>query len=81
VQRCRTHKVRNVTERITDKTVKAQTKAVMHAAYKLPEKEGMKRLTQQAEWLKRDYPDAAVSLLEGLEETFTVNRLRDSHRP
>lgn len=75
VQRCRTHKVRNVTERITDKTVRAQTKAVMHAAYKLPAKEGMKRLTQQAEWLKRDYPDAASSLLEGLEETFTVNRL------
>jgi transposase-like protein len=75
VQRCRTHKVRNVTERITDQTVKAQTKAVMHAAYKLPAKEGIRRLTQQAEWLKRDYPDAAASLLEGLEETFTVNRL------
>jgi transposase-like protein len=75
VQRCRTHKVRNVTERITDKTVKAQTKAVMHAAYKLPAKEGMKRLAQQAEWLRRDYPDAASSLLEGLDETFTVNRL------
>lgn len=75
VQRCRTHKVRNVTERISDQTVKVQTKAVMHAAYKLPAKEGMQRLRQQAEWLKRDYPDAAVSLLEGLEETFTVNRL------
>lgn len=75
VQRCRTHKARNVTERITDKTVKAQTKAVMHAAYKLPAKEGIKRLQQQAEWLRRDYPDAASSLLEGLEETFTVNRL------
>lgn len=75
VQRCRTHKVRNVTERIPDKTVKAQTKAVMHAAYKLPAKEGMSRLKQQAEWLKRDYPDAATSLLEGLEDTFTVNRL------
>ena len=75
VQRCRTHKVRNVTERITDKTVKAQTQAVMHAAYKLPPKEGIRRLQAQAEWLKRDYPDAAASLLEGLEETFTVNRL------
>lgn len=75
VQRCRTHKARNVTERIADKTIKAQTKAVMHAAYKLPAKEGIKRLTQQAEWLKPNYPDAATSLLEGLEETFTVNRL------
>lgn len=75
VQRCRTHTVRNVTERITDKTVKAQTKAVMHAAYRLPAKEGITRLQRQAEWLRRDYPDAASSLLEGLEETFTVNRL------
>ena len=75
VQRCRTHKVRNVVERITDKTVKAQTKAVMHAAYQLPPKDGVRRMQQQAEWLKRDYPDAAASLLEGLEETFTVNRL------
>jgi len=69
------HKVRNVTERINNKTVKVQTKAVMHAAYKLPAKEGMHRLKQQAEWLKRDYPDAAASLLEGLEEMFTVNHL------
>jgi transposase-like protein len=75
VQRCRTHKVRNVTERISDKTVKAQTKSVMHAAYKLPAKEGIGRLQQQAKWLQRDYPDAAASLLEGLEETFTVNQL------
>lgn len=75
VQRCRTHKVRNVVERITDKTAKTQTKAVMHAAYKLSPKEGVHRLKQQAEWLRRDYPDAATSLLEGLDETFTVNRL------
>lgn len=75
VQRCRTHKVRNVTERIADRTVKAQTLAVMHAAYKLPVQEGMQRLKKQAEWLRADYPDAAASLLEGLEETFTVNRL------
>ena len=75
VQRCRTHKLRNVLERIQDKAVKAQTRAVMHAAYKLPEQDGLARMKQQAQWLKSDYPDAAASLLEGLEETFTVNRL------
>ena len=48
VARCRTHKLRNVLDRLTDKTAKAQTKAVMHAAYKLPEKEGMARMKQQA---------------------------------
>lgn len=76
VQRCRTHKLRNVLDRIPDKTVKAQTRAVMHAAYQLAEKEGMARMKQQAQWLKTEYPDAAASLLEGLDETFTVNRLQ-----
>lgn len=75
VQRCRTHKVRNVTERLP-KQIAAQIKAVMHAAYQLPEKEGMAKLKHQASWLSTDYPDAAASLLEGLEETFTVNRLK-----
>jgi len=75
VQRCRAHKVRNVTERLPEPT-RTQTKSVMHAAYKLPEKEGMARLRQQAKWLQEQYPDAAASLLEGLEETFTVNRLK-----
>jgi transposase-like protein len=76
VQRCRTHKLRNVLDRIPDKTVKAQTRAVMHAAYQLTEQDGMARMKQQAQWLKSAYPDAAASLLEGLEETFTVNRLQ-----
>jgi transposase-like protein len=75
VQRCRAHKVRNVTERLPE-PVRSQVKAVMHAAYKLPEKEGMAKLKQQAKWLSAEYPDAGASLLEGLEETFTVNRLK-----
>jgi len=75
VQRCRIHKLRNVVERLP-KSIAAQVRSVMHAAYKLPEKDGIAKLKQQASWLKADYPDAAASLLEGLEETFTVNRLR-----
>ena len=75
VQRCRAHKVRNVTERLPEPT-RAQIKSVMHAAYKLPEKEGIAKLKQQAKWLQQQYPDAAASLIEGLEETFMVNRLR-----
>jgi len=75
VQRCRAHKVRNVTERLPE-PIRAQVKSVMHAAYRLPEKEGMAKLKQQAKWLQAEHPDAAASLLEGLEETFTVNRLK-----
>jgi transposase-like protein len=48
----------------------------MHAANKLAEKDGIAKLKQQAAWLKTEYADAAASLLEGLEETFTVNRLK-----
>jgi transposase-like protein len=75
VQRCRAHKLRNVTERLPEPE-RAQTRSVMHAAYKLPDKEGMAKLKQHAKWLQAQHPDAAASLLEGLEETFTVNRLK-----
>jgi putative transposase len=74
VQRCRTHKLRNVLQRLP-KTEAAQTKAVMMAAYKLEPKQGMAKMTTQAQWLEREHPDAAASLREGLQETFTVNAL------
>ena len=74
VQRCRTHKLRNVLERLP-KTEAAQTKAVMMAAYKLEPKDGMAKMQKQAQWLEREHPDAAASLREGLQETFTVNAL------
>ena len=74
VQRCRTHKLRNVLERLP-KTEAAQTKAVMMAAYKLGPKDGMAKMKTQAQWLEREHPDAAASLREGLQETFTVNAL------
>jgi transposase-like protein len=75
IQRCRTHKVRNVLEAIADKTVRAQTGAVMRAAFKLPAKEGKKKLQTHAAWLKAEHVDAAGSLLEGIDEMFTVNDL------
>ena len=74
VQRCRTHKLRNVLERLP-KTAAAQTKAVMMAAYKLDPKQGMAKMNKQAEWLEREHADAAASLREGLHETYTVNAL------
>ena len=67
VQRCRTHKLRNVLERLP-KEIKAQTKSVMNAAYKLDAKLGMQKIRQQAKWLQAEHADAAASLLEGLEE-------------
>ena len=64
VQRCRTHKLRNVLDRLP-KTEAAQTKAVMMAAYKLAPKDGMAKMKKQAQWLEREHSDAAASLLEG----------------
>ena len=47
----------------------------MNAAFKLDAKPGMDKLRQQAKWLQAEYANAAASMLEGLEEMFTVNRL------
>lgn len=74
VQRCRTHKLRNVVEQLP-RDQHAQVKAVMRAAYRLDANSGMAKLRQLAEWLRRDWDAAANSLLEGLEETFTINTL------
>jgi putative transposase len=75
VQRCRTHKIRNVLEQLPTEQ-HAQVRSLMRAAYKLPKaKEGISKIEKMAEWLEREYPEAARSLREGLEETFTINRL------
>ena len=82
IQRCRNHKLRNVLGRLPHDQ-QAQTGSLMRAAWKLGEKEGMNKFRQIAGWLEHDYPDAARSLLEGLEECFTINRLdvpRSLHR-
>ncbi len=75
VQRCRKHKVRNVLDELP-KEQHAQVRALMRAAYKLERAdEGMAKIEKMASWLEREYPSAAASLREGLEETFTINRL------
>jgi len=74
VQRCRVHKVRNVTEHLPEEE-RAYVRSVMKAAYRLDAEEGMGRLRKLAERLEKEHPSAAASLREGLEETFTVNRL------
>jgi transposase-like protein len=79
VQRCRSHKVRNVTGYLPEH-LKGQVRAAMRAAFKLEADEGLRRLEKQAQWLQGEYPSAAASLCEGLEELFTVNRLGLSSR-
>lgn len=74
VQRCRAHKLRNVLGYLP-KDQQAQVKSVLRAAWKLPPKEGMARIKKLAAWLDHSHPSAASSLIEGLEECFTINRL------
>lgn len=74
VQRCRSHKVRNVLEYLPE-PLKGQVKSAMRAAFELSAQQGIARLEKQAQWLEREYPSAAASLREGIEELFTVNRL------
>jgi putative transposase len=74
VQRCRAHKLRNVLDHLP-KDQKDQVKSVLRAAWKMEAKAGMARVKKLAEWVEREYPSAAASLLEGLEECFTINRL------
>ena len=60
---------------ISASTARTVMKATMKAAYRLPWSEGIARLKKQADWLSTHHPEASRSLLEGLEETFTINRL------
>jgi transposase-like protein len=74
VERCRNHKVRNVLGYLPDDQ-KEQVDCAMHAAFSLEADEGVKKCKQLAKWLEQEYPSAASSLLEGLDEMFTINRL------
>ena len=74
VQRCRIHKIRNVTERLP-KGRAAQTRWVMVRALQGDADAGIQKLKAHAKHLKAQHPDAAASLLEGLDELFTINRL------
>ena len=74
VQRCRNHKLRNILGHLPEAR-HDQAKATQKAAFKLDAKEGTAQLEKYATWLERDWPSAAGSLREGLDEMFTINRL------
>jgi putative transposase len=75
IQRCREHKKRNVTEALPER-MRAQTRRTMSQAYATVDpKRARQLLDHLARSLERDYPGAAASLREGLEETLTIMRL------
>jgi transposase-like protein len=74
IQRCRNHKIRNVLDYLP-KDRQDTVRCAMKAAFQLPAEQGMAKLKKLSEWLAQEYPSAAESLLEGLAEMFTINRL------
>ncbi len=74
VQRCRNHKIRNVLAYLP-KERQENVRCAMKAAFQLPAEQGIAKVKKLSEWLAPEYPSAAESLLEGLAEMFTINRL------
>src|SRR6267378_6490503 len=75
VQRCRVHKLRNVLDQLPeDKKAQAGWRLRVAWVRKDP-KAAEQDLRQTAQWLESSWSMAAASLLEGLEETLTVQKL------
>jgi len=47
----------------------------MKSAFSMEAKKGKQKLKQLAKWFEQEYPSAMSSLLEGLDEMFTINKL------
>ena len=75
VQRCTLHKRRNIADHLPDKD-KAWVDAKLVKAFTHPDPDtGLANAKSLAAQLDKNYPSAAASLREGLEEMFTVARL------
>ena len=76
VQRCRLHKMRNVLDHLP-KELQPQARWRLQRAWAQKDpKVAEQELRKVARWLEEPWPMAAASLLEGLEETLTVQRLK-----
>lgn len=76
VQRCQEHKRRNVLGHLP-KRLHPSVSKTLRDAYRSPSRAAArKRLLQLAAHLDNDYPDAAHSLREGLDETLTLKDMK-----
>jgi transposase-like protein len=75
IQRCQIHKRRNILGHLPDH-LHENVKAVLKEAWSLGDaKVAKRRLERLASSLEADHPGAAASVLEGLDETLTLQRL------
>ena len=80
VQRCQVHKMRNILEYLSDRD-RPWAQAILRRAYQATETNTAQRLLLDlARRLEAEYPSAAESVREGLEETLTVMGLGLSER-
>ena len=75
IQRCQIHKARNVIERLP-KPLHASVRRALRQAWELDDTAKAERLLRNlARRLDQEAPGVAASILEGLDEMLTVNRL------
>jgi len=75
IQRCQVHKARNVIERLP-KPLRASVRSALRQAWELNDVAKAERLLRNlARKLEQQAPGVGTSILEGLDEILTVNRL------
>jgi transposase-like protein len=80
VQRCQVHKMRNILEYLGERD-RPWVQAILRRAYQATERKTARRLLGDlAKRLEVEYPSAAESVREGLDETLTVLTLHLSAR-
>src|SRR5262245_38365157 len=80
VQRCQVHKTRNILEYLSDRD-RPWAQAILRRAYQAADVKTAQRLPLDlARPLETEYPNAAESVREGLDETLTVLTLKLSPR-
>ena len=76
IQRCQVHKARNIAERCPKKYV-ASVRTTLRKAWEMDDALQAERLIKDlAKRMEREAPGVSGSMLEGLDEILTVNRLR-----
>jgi transposase-like protein len=80
IQRCQVHKLRNILDYLPERQ-RTWVRAMVRRAYQATEvKTATRLLTDLARRLEAEYPSAAASVREGLDETLTVLTLQLSSR-
>lgn len=80
IQRCQVHKLRNILDHLPERQ-RPWVRAIVRRAYQATDvKTAIRLLTDLAKRLDQEYPSAAGSVREGLDETLTVLSLRLSAR-